>query len=246
MKVATFPGRRPLHPLRGPRRQRRPPRHHRDHGRRAPLAQKPEPSGARDGTWSTKMLSRRCMSWGVVLVLGCSVQELGSTSGDRTTNIAIDDEIGSICATKANGRYRCWNPDGAPVSDTGLPEGDYLRVQLATAGAVVPRATATFHTVGIPFPADLPPIANSCHQHVGLSGAVPPGPPPALFTTGTSISIPNAGGHSYWHVDDWPSFIDTTCAFEGLHCGVTRDGTAMETCTVAMAGGDWSQIAACR
>jgi hypothetical protein len=77
-----------------------------------------------------------------------------------TTNVAIDDEIGSICATKADGRHRCWDPQGAPFATTPLRDADYVRVQLAREGAVGLTRDGRMHAVWVSVPPELPPIAS--------------------------------------------------------------------------------------
>ena len=91
------------------------------------------------------------------------VQSKGAVARDRvrcTTNVAIDDEIASICATKADGRHRCWDPQGAPAATTGLPDADYVRVQLAREGAVGLTRDGRMHAVWVSMPPELPPITS--------------------------------------------------------------------------------------
>lgn len=59
----------------------------------------------------------------------------GVVAGQAVTNVAVDDEIGSVCATKANGSYCCWDADGA-VAPQLLPDASYARVELAARGLV--------------------------------------------------------------------------------------------------------------
>jgi hypothetical protein len=171
---------------------------------------------------------------------GCSAD--GTTEVDvPTINVAIDDEIGSICATKADGRYQCWDPTGTPVAATGLPVADYVRVQLATRGAVGLTRDGHVHAVGTPVPDDLPPVvdfrATNMWGGQGLCFRSAAG----AFIVGTyhPASEPES---ERWSTFDG-TFTDVTCAYEGIMCGVRPDGTVSGSCQQSMPGSDWKQVA---
>lgn len=176
--------------------------------------------------------------------MGCGASDLpgSTTTVEATTNLAIDDEIGSICATKADGRHRCWDPQGAPVATTGLPDADYVRVQLAREGAVGLTRDGRMHAVWVSVPPELPPIASFRATNLwgyqgmclrGTSGELVFGSNRAEVNPDTTLSSP-------WHYDAGP-YASVTCAFEGLVCSVRPDGTVSGNCPTATPGNDWKQ-----
>jgi len=181
--------------------------------------------------------------WVGVLLLGggCGGGELGGAKGS-TMNVAIDDEIGSICATRADGSYRCWNDDGTPAS-AALPAGDYVRVQLARAGLVGLTRDGELRAAGFEIPNDLPPIADFRATNMGGGQGLCLISAAGAFLYGTYDSDPNADPDgSRWHGEAGP-FIDGTCAFEGIYAAVTADGTIWPSDEDRLPGNEWQQVA---
>jgi hypothetical protein len=177
---------------------------------------------------------------GAVLMFGCGGGALPG-SGLTTTNVAIDDEIGSICVTNADGRYRCWDPAGAPIAATGLPDVGYARVQLAHDGPIGLTRAGQVHAVGVPVPADLPPIAEfratNLWGYQGLCVRTTAG----AFGFGNFPTAPDVVT-PVWTMDPGP-YSAATCAYEGLTCAVRTDGTLAGFCESRLPGSDWKQIA---
>ena len=179
----------------------------------------------------------RCNADGVREVCGASGRWT-ATDFVCTTNVAIDDEVGSVCVTKASGESRCWSPDGAAVADLGLPAARYKRVQDATVGPI--GLTVDGRVFGPPgaIPLDLPPIADfratNLWGHQGLCLKAEDG----SFFYGDYL--PDAAPAGMLHFDAGP-FADIACAYEGLVCAVKTDGT-MFGGTECPGGGGWSQV----
>jgi hypothetical protein len=190
------------------------------------------------------MVSIGRIVWGAVVLLGCGggvFSGSGSGSGPATTNVAIDDEIGSICMTKADGRYRCWDRQGAPIVAIGLPHVAYTRVQLAHDGLIGLTRAGYVHADGIPVPTTLPSIAEfratNLWGHQGLCVRTTAG----AFGFGNFPTAADAVAPR-WTFDSGPySYI--SCAYEGLTCAVRSDGTVAGHCESRMPGSDWKQIA---
>ena len=179
---------------------------------------------------------------GAVLMLGCGGGVLPRSGSTTTTaNIAIDDEIGSICVTTADGRYRCWDPDGAPVVATGLPDVAYLRVQLAREGLIGLTQWGFVHAASIPVPTNLPLIADFRATNLwGFQGL-------CVRTTGGAFGFGNFPTASdlatpVWTMDSGP-FSYATCAYEGLTCAVRANGTLAGHCQSSLPGSDWVEVA---
>jgi hypothetical protein len=187
------------------------------------------------------MVSIGRIVWGAALLVGCGGGVLpGSGSTTTTANVAIDDEIGSICVTKADGRHRCWDPDGAPVVATGLPDADYARVQLAHDGPIGLTRAGQVHAVGIPVPTDLPAIAEFRATNLwGFQGL-------CVRTTDGAFGFGNFPAPSdappRWTIDAGP-YSYATCAWEGLTCAVRADGTLVGSCQSRLSGNGWKQVA---
>jgi hypothetical protein len=179
---------------------------------------------------------------GGVLVLGCGGGVFsGSGAGSATTNVAIDDEIGSICLTKADGRYRCWDPEGTPTATVGLPDVAYVRVQLAHDGLMGLTRAGSVHADGIPVPTNLPPIAEFRATNLwGFQGLCLRTADGAFgygnFPTATDPVEP------VWRIDAGP-YSYATCAYEGLVCAVRTDGALVGRCQGSLPGSDWRQVA---
>jgi len=155
-----------------------------------------------------------------------------------TTNIAIDDVVGSICATKADGRARCWNADGTTVGDLGLPDANYKRVQAARVGTIgLTRDGRLLGASRGEIPADLPPIADFRATDLGAAGL-------CLIAHDGSLLygnyLPEVDPPLTLAVEAGP-FADVACAFEGLVAGVRSDGTVWGT--DLLPGDSWARIA---
>ena len=167
----------------------------------------------------------------------------GVVDGQIVTNVAVDDEIGSVCATKANGSYRCWDADGA-VAPQLLPDASYARVELAARGLVGLTRSGRLHAVDTPVPDDLPPIATFRATNLwggqGICGRSTGG----NFHFGTYDPINHPDSPTTWRVVEGP-FIDATCAYEGYYAVLTPEGTPWERPRLpALPSGDaWSRLA---
>jgi hypothetical protein len=154
-----------------------------------------------------------------------------------TTNVAIDDEVGSICATKASGESRCWSQDGLAVGDLGLPDAPYKRVQDATVGPI--GLTSDGRLFGPPgaVPTDLPAIVDFRATNLwGFQGLCLKAQDGRFFY---GDYRPDAHPAEALQVDVGP-VADIACAYEGLVCAVKADGTTFgPTCP---AGGGWVQV----
>jgi hypothetical protein len=134
-----------------------------------------------------------------------------------TINVAVDDETASYCATKADGRYKCWGS----LPAESLPDAKYVRVQLAREGLVGLTNDGRVLTAGFEVPPDLPVVAQ--FRATNMFGY-------------QAICYRSATDGSFGMFSDTPSatplrvldpgpFADVTCAFEGLACGAKQDGS---------------------
>lgn len=174
----------------------------------------------------------------VVLPLAC-----GGAPADtdptfvRTTNVAIDDEVGSVCATKADGRARCWDGNGIVLDDLTLPDAHYTRVQRATVGPIGLTDDGRLYGPRGAIPDDLPPIvdfrATNLWGRQGLCLRAQDG----SLLYGNYVPDPTAP--AMLRVEPGP-FADVACAFEGLVCALAADGTVFgANCPT---GGGWAQV----
>jgi hypothetical protein len=187
------------------------------------------------------MISGDRIVWLGVLLLGCGARDLHLSNGS-TRNLAIDDEIGSICATRADGSYRCWDGDGTPRASAGLPTADYVRVQLANEGLVGLTREGRVQTAGIALPSDLPPITTFRATNMWGARGLCLRSATGAFLYGAYNPDPNFYPDGpRWHIEDGP-FTDTTCAFEGLYAGVRADGSVLSYAS-SIPASDWKQIA---
>ena len=167
----------------------------------------------------------------------------GGPGGDKIANVAVDDETGSICTTKANGLYRCWDADGARVENTLPPSaGGYTRVQLAGRGLVGLAMDGHLFAVGTPIPDDLPAMASFRATNLwGGQGICGRGTDAKLHYG--SYFPDRAVDPSLWRTEDGP-FVDVTCAWEGLVAGIGVDGTTPGASLPALPSGEtWSRLA---
>src|SRR5688572_18609275 len=145
----------------------------------------------------------------VVLLLGCGKAGDSDASFVATVNVAVDDETGAACATKADGRYRCWTAEPLPP----LPEARYRRVQAALAGPIGLTDDGRVLATGFAVPADLPPLtelrATNLWGDQGICSRASADGSLLVFTE----RAPDPP-------DSWPRtfegpFRQATCAFEG-------------------------------
>jgi hypothetical protein len=159
-----------------------------------------------------------------------------------TTNVAIDEEIGSVCATKADGRYLCWNADGGQQSSVPLVDAAYARVQLARLGPIGLTRGGEIFASGFALPPDLPAVAKFRATNMwGFQGYCFRSVSGEFLYGAWRDDIPSPEMQP-WHVEGGP-FSDGTCAFEGLYCAVTSDGSAWGNCSEELSGDDWKQMA---
>lgn len=176
-----------------------------------------------------------------VLLVGCGGAPADPTDPTfvRTTNIAIDDEVGSVCATKADGRARCWNGDGMVLDDLTLPDAHYTRVQRATVGPIGLTVDGRLYGPRGAIPDDLPPIvdfrATNLWGNQGLCLRAQDGS--LLYGN----YLPEADPPRGLQVAPGP-VTDFACAFEGLVCALGADGTVYGALSFCPPGGDWAQI----
>jgi hypothetical protein len=135
-----------------------------------------------------------------------------------TVDVVIDDETGSYCATKADGRYKCWGL----LLAASLPEAKYVRVAPLTDGLVGVTDDGHVYSTSMMIPPDLPPAE-------GLRGTNMFGRQALCFrskTDGSFIMYSESDvlGPLIRVLDPGP-FVDARCAFEGIACGVKTDGT---------------------
>jgi hypothetical protein len=189
------------------------------------------------------MAMRGSLALVAVWLIGC--ESNGPAGSSRSAaRVAIDDEIGSICVTKADGRARCWEANGSALTDLPLPVAHYVRVQRAAIGPI--GLTDDGRLFGPPgaIPDGLPPIADFRATNLwGQQGL-------CLIARDRSLLWGNylPKGWSGLEADmprlfefDPGPVADVACAFEGLRCAVRDDGTVIGGyCPV---GGDgWAQV----
>jgi len=157
----------------------------------------------------------------------------------RTTNVAIDDEVGSVCATKADGRARCWNADGTVVGDLTLPDAHYTRVQRATVGPIGLTDDGRLYGPRGAIPDGLPTIVDFRATNLwGRQGLCLRAQDGSLLY---GNYVPELDPPKVLQVEPGP-FADVACAFEGLVCALAADGTVFGTWPLCPMGADLAQI----
>jgi hypothetical protein len=155
-----------------------------------------------------------------------------------TVDVVIDDQTGSYCATKADGRYKCWGS----LPAASLPEAKYVRVQLMPDGLVGVTDDGHVYSTSLTIPADLP-LAE------GLRATNMFGHQALCFRSKTDGSFVMYSesviqGPVIRVLDPGP-FVDTRCAYEGIACGVKTDGTMWcnNSNVNTLPGNTWSEVA---
>jgi hypothetical protein len=170
-------------------------------------------------------------TFGAIFLVGCVL--LGCESGGpagpgdstaQTANIAIDDEVGSVCVTKTDGRVRCWGRDGTIVGDLTLPDVRYSRVQDTGVGPIGLTDDGRLYGPRGAIPDDLPPIVDFRATNLwGRQGLCLKAQDRSLLWGNFA---PDAVPPKALQADPGP-FVDVSCAFEGLVCALRDDGTVL-------------------
>ena len=141
-----------------------------------------------------------------------------STGAACTTNVAVDDETDGVCATKADGRYRCFTP--APLAP--LPAAEYRRVQATPQGPIGLTRDGRLLAAGIDLPAELPLAVefNSTNMwgSQGVCYRTASDGPLFVFTSFENPELRET------RTFDGP-FRQARCAWEGIVTGVLLNGT---------------------
>jgi hypothetical protein len=154
------------------------------------------------------------------------------------TNVAVDDEIGSYCVTKADGSFRCWG--GEIESTDTLPTERYRRVQLTRTGLIgltEDGRLLTPSSIDLP---ELPPIATFRATNMYGGWGICP-----LFTDSSFYMYIQRGDIDGSHTEVKPidgTFDHAFCAFEGLGAGVRTDGSIWSHHGEAPAGNDFLDV----
>jgi hypothetical protein len=167
-----------------------------------------------------------------------------------TTNVAVDDDTGMACATKADGQFRCWGGSGS----SELPPGAYRRVQSSPHGPIGLTRDGRVVAPGIPVPADFPRIADLRSNNMwggqglcfrsALDGSftvfIAPPMGPGVVVDPDADPLLARGFRSYGG-----PFLQASCAFEGMAFGVRSDGTAWTNISRVgtIAGPGWRSLA---
>ncbi|WP_437605130.1 hypothetical protein WMF20_28610 [Sorangium sp. So ce834] len=159
--------------------------------------------------------------------------------------VAVDDDIGSYCVTKANGAYRCWGSSGSgdAVDATPLPDGIYRRVQLTRQGLIGLTEDGRLRAAEFTIPES--PSQVVAFRQTNMWGDV------------GVCSLQSDGAFGMFLYDprepDGPStraqpveggpFSRVYCAWEGMYAAVRADGTVMSNYATAPPGNDFAELA---
>ena len=155
-------------------------------------------------------------------------------------NVAVDDETGGYCVTKADGTYRCL---GGNVGEE-LPPARYVRVQATAKGLVGLTESGELVAAEMQIAAGLPPAQGFRATNMWGNPAVCP-----LFRDGTfGVSLDRSAQNSAETTPQFSawngSFNDAFCAYEGLRAGVRSDGSiAVGVSIEPPVGNDWRALA---
>jgi hypothetical protein len=134
-----------------------------------------------------------------------------------TTNLAVSDETDEVCATKADGRYRCWTNE--PLA--ALPQAKYRRVQATPRGSIGLTQDGKLFAVGIELPAALPSVVefNSTNMWGGQGVCYRTAHDGPLFIFDYFVDDPKRETDP---IDT--AFRQVRCVWEGIVIGVRTDG----------------------
>jgi len=165
--------------------------------------------------------------------------------GECTVDLAIDDDIGSYCATKANGSYRCWQ-DGGAMANT-LPEEHYRRVSLSRAG---PVGLTSDGRIVVPLGAAQP--FDPGEKMVDIQTTNMWGFTSVCTLDANGAAAVNSGIDPVERHPD-PSFLEpheipgrfrhSRCAWEGMLAGILADGSIVRRGEPSLLGNDFTDLA---
>ncbi|WP_437903054.1 hypothetical protein WME95_31475 [Sorangium sp. So ce327] len=156
-------------------------------------------------------------------------------------NVAVDDEVGSTCVTKADGSYRCWGDDPGGA----LPAERYRRVQLARQGLIGLTEDGRLLAAGTVLPDGLPPAstfrATNMWDYTGVCPLFVDGSF-AVVLDGTSFNRPLPPDEDAVRRMEG-SFTQAFCVFEGLAVGVRSDGSLWQSHGTETPPGEFTEVA---
>ncbi|XXT20186.1 hypothetical protein WME94_01290 [Sorangium sp. So ce429] len=156
-------------------------------------------------------------------------------------NVAVDDDVGSYCVTKADGSYRCWGDDPGGA----LPAERYRRVQLTRQGLIGLTEDGRLLAAGTLLPDGLPPAVSFRATNMwGYKGVCP------LFVDGSfavlldrTPNVPDDGTGPTMVRQVEGSFAQAFCVFEGLGAGVRPDGSLWQLFRNETIPGEFTEVA---
>lgn len=157
--------------------------------------------------------------------------------------VAVDDDIGSYCVTKANGTYRCWRSETSDaVEARPLPDETYRRVQLTRYGLIGLTEDGRLRAAEFTIPESPSKVVTfrqtNMWGNVGVCSLQSDGSF-AMFLynprdpDGPSTSTESVEGQ----------FSHVYCAWEGMYTAVRTDGTVLLNFTTPPLGNDFAELA---
>ncbi|WP_437331744.1 hypothetical protein [Sorangium sp. So ce394] len=159
--------------------------------------------------------------------------------------VAVDDDIGSYCVTKANGAYRCWGSSESSdaVAAPPLPDEIYRRVQLTRHGLIGLTEDGRLRAAEFTIP-ESPSRVVSFRQtnmggDVGVCSLQSDGAFEMFLYNPREPDGPSTRTRS---VEGGP-FSRVYCAWEGMYAAVRADGTVLSVVATPPPGNDFAELA---
>ncbi|WP_437933654.1 hypothetical protein [Sorangium sp. So ce341] len=159
--------------------------------------------------------------------------------------VAVDDDIGSYCVTKADGAYRCWGSSASSdaVAAPPLPDEIYRRVQLTRHGLIGLTEDGRLRAAEFTIP-ESSSRAVTFHQtnmwgNVGVCSLQSDGAFEMFLYNPREPDGPSTRARS---VEGGP-FSRVYCAWEGMYAAVRADGTVLSSYATAPPGNDFAELA---
>jgi hypothetical protein len=156
--------------------------------------------------------------------------------------VAVDDEIGSYCVTKADGTYRCWGPEASDAAEPRpLPDAIYQRVQLTRYGLIGLTEDGRLHAAEFTIPESPSKVVSFRETDMWTNAGVC-----SLHADGSFRMVL----HNPDRTEDptLTQFIEgrfshVSCAYEGFYAAIRTDGTVLWREEATPPGNDFAELA---
>ncbi|WP_437566044.1 hypothetical protein [Sorangium sp. So ce542] len=159
--------------------------------------------------------------------------------------VAVDDDIGSYCVTKADGAYRCWGSSASSdaVDAPPLPDEIYRRVQLTRYGLIGLTEDGRLRAAEFTIPESPSQVVafrqTNMWGDVGVCSLQSDGAFEMFLYNPREPDGPSTRTQS---VEGGP-FSRVYCAWEGMYAAVRADGTVLSNFATAPPGDGFAELA---